>query len=66
MIDRAAVAVLAAYEAAEKNRLPSVDCYRAGLTLGATRIPTIPPHMPARKRSRSFSTPRPSCALMTE
>jgi hypothetical protein len=31
MIDRAAVAVLAAYEAAEKNRLPSVDCYRAGV-----------------------------------
>ena len=31
MIDRAATAVLAAFEAAEKNRLPSVDCYRAGV-----------------------------------
>jgi hypothetical protein len=31
MIDRAATAVLAAFEAAEKNHLPSVDCYRAGV-----------------------------------
>jgi hypothetical protein len=29
--DRAASDVLAAYEVAERARLPSVDCYRAGV-----------------------------------
>jgi hypothetical protein len=31
MMERDAVAVLAAFDAAEKDRLPSVDCYRAGV-----------------------------------
>ena len=29
--DRAAAAVLAAFEAAQRDDLPSVDCYRAGV-----------------------------------
>jgi len=42
--DRASSEVLAAYQAAVSARLPSVDCYRAGLKrgVGCTRSKSLP------------------------